>query len=158
MFVQIWAIYKLSQLLGHPLLAAAIVALGNAGRFGSGAANADGFVRIRERSATSSSSFLALLWRRGSFLCFCESLPFTRMDSPRRWHPLARAARVSHGDFISILARASRKRATLPWLLALNGFGSVVGSLLATLLAVHSGFSCLWRAPSAFICRLVSFV
>ncbi|HEX8679792.1 MAG TPA: hypothetical protein VF683_07520, partial [Chthoniobacterales bacterium] len=41
--------------------------------------------------------------------------------------------------FPNALARLTRD-AEVPWALALNGFGSVVGSLLATLVAVHFGF------------------
>ena len=37
----------------------------------------------------------------------------------------------------------TRRREEIPWALAMNGFGSVIGSLGATLVAVHFGFTVL---------------
>lgn len=140
MFVQIWAIAKLAQLVAHPLLAAALVLSAMLTASGAGAA-----VLARDTNAHSARSFallsLCLLvatvlfplllracysqptWVRGAAAVVWVALPAFFLGFP---FPYSLGRLVREGD--------------VPWALALNGFGSVFGSLGATLVAVHFGF------------------
>jgi hypothetical protein len=149
MFVQIWAIYKLSQLLAHPLLAAALVLTAMLSASGAGAFM---LVNPREQKARRliAAACLAILtaallsplvlelfypqatWIRGLIGVIWVAIPAFFMGFP----------------FPYSLARVARET-EVPWALALNGFGSVLGSLVATLIAVHFGFLALAVSAAA---------
>jgi len=140
MFVQIGAIYRLSQLIGHPLLAAAFVLSAMLIASGAGAAFlAKGGSSRPGRSFASLTLCLALTallfplllqlfyphstWVRGVVAVIWVALPAFFMGFP----------------FPYSLARLAGEN-EVPWAMAMNGFGSVLGSLGATLVAVHFGF------------------
>jgi hypothetical protein len=145
MFVQIWAIYKLTQFVAHPLLASAIVLSVMLAASGAGAAFMQSatrgrFVLLGCVLLTSVAAFPFLLR-------FLYAQPIAlRAIVAAVW--LIVPAFFMGFPFPTALARL-RQPAEVPWALALNGFGSVVGSLLATLVAVHFGFLVLALAAVA---------
>ncbi len=140
MFVQIWAIYRLSQLIGQPLLAAALVLSAMLVASGAGAVllRADAEVQGRRRFTL---LLIALLVTGAIFPVLLAAVyPFpiwARGLAGVLW--LVVPAFFMGFPFPYSLARLPRS-SDVPWALALNGFGSVLGSLLATLVAVHFGF------------------
>ncbi|MBA2241575.1 MAG: hypothetical protein H0W04_01615 [Chthoniobacterales bacterium] len=140
MFVQIGAIYRVSQLIAHPLLAAALVLSAMLIASGAGAA-----VLTRNTNAWAAHSFALLgislalttllfpvllqvfypepTWARGVVSVAWIALPAFFMGFP----------------FPYSLSRLGNPN-EVPWALAMNGFGSVLGSVGATLVAVHFGF------------------
>jgi hypothetical protein len=53
--------------------------------------------------------------------------------------PLAMCMGVPYPTGMALLANLSEQ--AIPWAWAINGFASVVGAVLATLLAIHLGFA-----------------
>ena len=147
MFVQIWAIYRLSQLVAHPLLAAALVLSAMLCASGAGAA-----VLTERRSS------------RAVLILLCAALIVATLLFPlvlRAFYPSGRWVRGAVGvvwlaapaffmgfPFPYSLGRVVTQSG-VAWALALNGFGSVLGSLVATLVAVHFGFTALAIAAVA---------
>ncbi|CAN5625173.1 hypothetical protein BH20VER1_BH20VER1_30290 [soil metagenome] len=137
MFVQIWAIYRLSQFVAHPLLAASLVLSGMLVASGTGAA-------VLTRRPLPGRTFVFLCAAIGAAIAvfpLMMSVLFPAATSLRAvagvaW--LAVPAFFMGFPFPYSLGRL-RKDSDIPWALALNGFGSVVGALLATLVAVHLG-------------------
>jgi hypothetical protein len=145
MFVQIWALYKLTQFVAHPLLASAIVLSVMLAASGAGAA----FIRnaTRRRFVLLGGALLVSIFAFPALLHFLYAQSIAlRAIVASAW--LILPAFFMGFPFPTALARLERQ-AEVPWALALNGFGSVVGSLLATLLAVHFGFLALALAAVA---------
>ena len=139
MFVQMWAIYKLSQFVAHPLLAAALVLSAMLAASGAGAVL---LTSGEERRPARTVAFVC-----GALVLAVALFPLLL----RVFYPHAIGVRVAVAilwlalpaffmgfPFPFSLSRLSRQT-DIPWALALNGFGSVLGSLLATLVAVHFG-------------------
>jgi hypothetical protein len=139
MFVQIWAILKLSQFVADPLLASAVVLSAMLIASGTGA------VVLTGDTARRSVGKIALVC--GAIVVAIALFPLLLAV----FFPLATRIRITVAivwlaipaffmgfPFPYSLARLS-KQSDVPWALALNGFGSVIGALLATLLAVHFG-------------------
>ena len=149
MFVQMWAIYKLSQFVAHPLLAAALVLSAMLAASGAGA------VVLTRGEQRQPGRTVALV---------CVALAVAALLFPlllRGFYPQPIGARVAVAivwlalpaffmgfPFPFSLSRLARET-DIPWALALNGFGSVLGSLLATLVAVHFGLLALALAAIA---------
>lgn len=139
MFVQMWAIYKLSQFVAHPLLAAALVLSAMLAASGAGAVT---LTRGEERRAGRTVALVcaALVIAAAVFplllrLFYSQPIGF-RVSVAILW--LAVPAFFMGFPFPYSLSHLVRET-DIPWALALNGFGSVLGSLLATLVAVHFG-------------------
>jgi hypothetical protein len=137
MFVQIWAIYGLSQFVAHPLLAASLVLSAMLIASGTGAA-------VLTRNPKPGRTFLLLcgaialaiaVFPAVLHLLFPAGL-WLRVVTAVIW--LAVPAFFMGFPFPYSLGRLTSD-AAIPWALAMNGFGSVVGALLATLVAVHFG-------------------
>jgi hypothetical protein len=139
MFVQIWAILKLSQFVAHPLLASALVLSAMLTASGAGA------VVLTRNSGAGSAWKIALVC--GAILLAIALFPllmsvvfplptWVRVITAVIW--LAVPAFFMGFPFPYSLSRLS-KQSDVPWALALNGFGSVIGALVATLVAVHFG-------------------
>jgi predicted MFS family arabinose efflux permease len=148
MFVQIWAILKLSQFVAHPLLASALVLSAMLIASGAGAA----FLTRTAAHATRKIVFLCAaivlaiaLYPLLSGLFLAQPM-WIRLSVAVVW--LVLPAFFMGFPFPYSLARLKRE-AEVPWALALNGFGSVIGALLATLIAVHFGLLAL--AASAVV-------
>ena len=146
MFVQIWAIYKLSQFVAHPLLAAALVLSAMLAASGAGAVV---LTRGEQRrpGRTVAAVCIALIAAAAVFpllLRLFYPLPVgVRVAVAIVW--LALPAFFMGFPFPYSLGQLARPT-DIPWALALNGFGSVLGSLLATLVAVHFGLLALAAA------------
>ena len=140
MFVQVWAIAKLSQFMAHPLLAAALVL--SAMLIGSGAGAA---VLARGTGARPAISFALLALCLGLAAVAFPILLRLFYSQPTSVRGTIAVAWVALPAFFMgfpfpyALGRLVRQN-EVPWALGLNGFGSVVGSLAATLVAVHFGF------------------
>ena len=70
--------------------------------------------------------------------------PFIRSGQDSHFHCTHCAAGRMHGNAFSDrhgAAGGNTARDTIPWAWAINGFASVVGAVLATLLAIHLGFA-----------------
>ena len=140
MFVEIWAIYKVTQLVAHPLLASALVLSAMFTASGAGAALLTDARRLRSTrslvflcaAVAISILVLPLIVR----LFFAQAI-WTRVLLAVAW--VAAPAFFMGFPFPYALSRLTRET-EVPWALALNGFGSVVGSLLAILIAAHFGF------------------
>ncbi len=139
MLVQIWAILKLSLFLGHPLLASALVLSAMLVASGTGAA-----VLTRGTAGRSRGTFASLLGALVLAIALFPILLRLAFPQPEWLRIITSIAWLVLPSFFmgfpfpNALARIANKSA-LPWALALNGFGSVLGALLATLLAVHFG-------------------
>ncbi|MDP9290761.1 MAG: hypothetical protein M3O82_00195 [Verrucomicrobiota bacterium] len=140
MFVEIWAIYRSSQLLAQPALAPPVVLTTMLAASGAGALvlsrrnqrpraialliPAAVFILLVLLSLCANALFAQPLWVRViAAVCFI-GVPAFLMGFP---YPYS-LANLDNG---------------VPWALALNGFGSVIGSMAATLVAVHFGFTAL---------------
>jgi hypothetical protein len=143
MFVELWAIYKISHLVGQPLLASALVLSAMLGASGAGAA-----LLTQGKGLQPSRTFILIgvalvgavilapliirfflpqpLWLRAAAAVIWLIVPAFFMGFP----------------FPYALSRMKRET-DVPWALALNGFGSVLGSLLATVIALHFGLAAL---------------
>lgn len=139
MFVQIWAIYKLSQLVAHPLLAAALVLSAMLAASGAGAA-----LLVRETGLRARRTVFLLCASLALAIALFPLLMQLFYPQPMWVRGLVAVAWLIGPAFLMgfpfpySLARLTRQ-GDIPWALALNGFGSVLGSLLATLVAVHFG-------------------
>lgn len=142
MFVQIWAISKLALFVAHPLLASALVLAVMLSSSGAGAALLT--QRVWFRTGTPSLMVCAAIGAALAAFPLLMSLfgapTWLRMIAAAVW--LAVPAFFMGFPFPTALARLDRP-ADIPWALALNGFGSVLGALLATLLALHFGLRAL---------------
>ena len=135
MFVQIWAIYKLNQFIAHPLLAAALVLSVMLIASGCGAA-----VLTQWRGPRFPLLLAALFVAIALFpillrVLYPHAMP-VRVFAAAIW--LVLPSFFMGFPFPNALAGLTRT-AEVPWALALNGFGSVIGSLLATIVAIHLG-------------------
>lgn len=140
MFVQIWAIYKLTQFVAHPLLAASLVLSAMLIASGAGAVILTRKQHQRPKMlvwAVCAAITAALLLFPLLMRVFYPHAIWIRAAVAVGW--LALPAFWMGFPFPYALARLGQQT-DIPWALALNGFGSVVGSLLATLVAVHFGF------------------
>ncbi len=149
MFVELWAIYKMTFLLSSPTYAAALVLTAMLASSGAGAL-------LLNRNAHSAWATIPLLLcavlvlAAASFRILQEAVypePLAvRFLVGGLW--IALPAFLMGFPFPFALGRL-RRQAEIPWALALNGFGSVLGSLGATLVAVHFGLSILALAAIA---------
>jgi hypothetical protein len=138
MFVQIWAIYRLSEFVAHPLLAASLVLSGMLIASGTGAALLTRNPRPgRTLLFLCGSIAVAVLLFPLMMKALFPAATWLRVLAGVTW--LALPAFFMGFPFPYSLGRLQRN-SDIPWALALNGFGSVVGALLATLVAVHFGF------------------
>jgi hypothetical protein len=157
MFVQIWAIYKLSQFVAHPLLAAGLVLSAMLAASGAGAAMLTRAASLRPARTfvlvCASLGVAILLFPMLMWLFFPSSL-WLRATLGVLW--LAAPAFFMGFPFPYSLGQLVRDT-DIPWALALNGFGSVLGSLLATLVAVHFGLLVL-ALTAAVLYAAVAFV
>jgi hypothetical protein len=144
MFMEIAFIQKFVLFLSHPLYAIAVVlcaflvfaALGGwlAGRFES--AHKVAFAVL----AMAALALLYLVWLPGLFRALIHLPDAAKIFlSVLLIAPLATCMGV---PFPTGMARlAETREASIPWAWALNGFASVTGAVLATLLAIHLGFA-----------------
>ena len=136
MMVEIWALYEMFHFLSQPALASAIVLTAMLAASGAGAvamANRPPLRALFLLSATLLAAILSLpLLER---IVFPQSLPI-RVACALLW--VATPAFFMGFPFPFSLARLTADH-EVAWALALNGFGSVIGSLGATLIAVHFG-------------------
>jgi hypothetical protein len=139
MFVQIWAILKLSHFVAHPLLGSALVL--SAMLIASGA----GAVVLTRKTDERSAMKIALVCGAIALAIGLFPLLISWLFPQSTWLRVAAAviwlaipAFFMGFPFPYSLARLTRQ-SDVPWALALNGFGSVIGALLATLIAVHFG-------------------
>ena len=151
LFVEMWAIYKMIYLLSFPVLASAVVLTAMLAASGAGAALlARKETPLRFQRAALGMIVALLLLSLAEFpalssLVFPHSLPVRSLVGAF-W--IAAPAFFMGFPFPHTLARLHR-REEIPWALALNGFGSVLGSLGATLVAVHFGLTALAIAGTA---------
>jgi len=145
MFVELWAIYRLTQWLSWPMAASAVALTAMLAASGAGAAALAG-KEISSKSQRSAQGMIVamLLLSAAEFpvltlLVFPHSLPGRALFAAV-W--LAVPAFFMGFPFPRALAQLQRPE-EVPWALALNGFGSVLGSLGATLVAVHFGLTVL---------------
>ncbi len=148
MFVEIAFIQKFILFLSHPVYAVAVVLTAFLLFAGLGSRVAGRFQAAgRSRQAVG----LAAAVIAGLALLYVLALP------PVFQHLMGVAAGVKIGLSVLLIAPlagamgmpfplglsriAERAPALVPWAWALNGFASVVGAVLATLLAIHWGFS-----------------
>jgi len=145
MFVEIWAIYRMIQFLSWPMTASAVVLTAMLAASGAGAALlAHGAKAPRCRRIAAGMIVALLLLALAEFpaltaLSYSRSLPVRALVGGL-W--IAVPAFFMGFPFPHALAHLKR-REEIPWALALNGFGSVLGGLGATLVAVHFGLTAL---------------
>jgi hypothetical protein len=150
MFVEIWAIYKVTQLVAHPLLSSALVLSAMFAASGAGAALLTRAGRLRPNRTfafLSAALVISLLLLPPIVPLFFGQAIGTRALLAVTW--VAGPAFFMGFPFPYALARLTEET-EVPWALALNGFGSVLGSLLATLIAAHFGFFVLGAIAVAF--------
>jgi hypothetical protein len=149
MFVQMWGIYKLSHFVAHPLLAASLVLSAMLAASGAGAVILTRS-EPRQPGRTVALVCVAVAVAAGLFplllRVFYPQPIGVRVAVAILW--LALPAFFMGFPFPFSLSRLTRQT-DIPWALALNGFGSVLGSLLATLVAVHFGLLALAAAAVA---------
>jgi hypothetical protein len=145
MFVEMWAIYKLIHLLSWPMLASAVVLTAMLAASGAGAAA----LARDDRSTGVRWAALGMI----VFLVVLSQVEFPALTSLVFGHSLPVRALVA-GIWVVLPAffmgfpfpfalGQLPRREEIPWALAMNGFGSVLGSLGATLVAVHFGLTAL---------------
>jgi hypothetical protein len=146
MLVQLWAIHRMLQLLSDPMMAAAVVLSVMLAASGAGSALLTGHPPGRSlRRLVPLLLVLGLALAAFSWLqewLFPASLPL-RILGAAIW--IALPAFWMGYPFPHALDRIKRS-GEIPWALAFNGLGSVLGSLGAALLAVHGGFPLLAAA------------
>ena len=140
MFIELWAIFRLSFFLSKTQLATALVLTMLLAASGVGAF-------LLTRRARPRITLVALL---GTLVLTITAFPYLievvftsglwlRTLVAALW--LVPVALLMGFPFPYALSRLRDNE--LPWALALNGFGSVVGGLAATMVAVHSGLTAL---------------
>ncbi|HKS36474.1 MAG TPA: hypothetical protein VJW76_04740 [Verrucomicrobiae bacterium] len=145
MFVEIWAIYKLTQLLSSPTVASTHVLTIMLAASGAGAAvlaRAETAPKLQRAVPGMIVALLLLSWLEFpalTSLILPQSLPI-RVVIASVW--IAVPAFFMGFPFPFALGQL-RRHEEIPWALALNGLGSVLGSLGATLVAVHCGLTAL---------------
>lgn len=136
MLVEIWALYEMFYFLSQPALASAIVLTGMLAASGAGAT-------VMTKRTPPRALFALVATLLAAILClpllerivFPQSLAI-RAGCALLW--IAAPAFFMGFPFPFSLARLAAGH-EVAWALALNGFGSVLGSLGATLIAVHFG-------------------
>ncbi len=143
--VEMWAIYRLTFLLGRPMLATAMALSVMLAGSGAGAV-----VLMR----TQLSQKLQWLTVGGLLIALALAVALFQPVGTRifgaslGWRAAVATLWIGVPAFLMgfpfpfALHRVDRAE-EIPWALAMNGFGSVLGSLLATLLAVHFGLNAL---------------
>ena len=136
MLIEIWALYQMFHFLSQPALASAIVLTGMLAASGAGAII---MTKCPRRHAL--LALVAILFGAILFLPLLERLVFPQSLTIRAGCALlwiALPAFFMGFPFPFSLGRLIAGQ-EVAWALALNGFGSVIGSLGATLIAVHFG-------------------
>lgn len=136
MLVEIWALYEMFHFLSQPALASAIVLTGMLAASGAGATVMTSRPPPRALFALVATLLAAILC-----LPLLERIVFPQSLAIRAGCALlwiAAPAFFMGFPFPFSLARLAAGH-EVAWALALNGFGSVIGSLGATLVAVHFG-------------------
>lgn len=148
MFMEIAFIQKFVLFLAHPLYAVAVVLCAFLVFAAAGSWLAE---RWQRRTAGGGHVFLAVAVIGALSLLYLAILPglFQALIhlpdaakiaiSVALIAPLAVCMGVPFPTGIMRLARTAQE--TIPWAWAINGFASVVGAVLATLLAIHLGFA-----------------
>lgn len=148
MFMEIAFIQKFVLFLAHPLYAVAVVLCAFLVFAAAGSWLAE---RWQKRAAGSKHVILAVIMIGVLSLLYLAILPglFRALIhlpdaakiaiSVALIAPLAVCMGVPFPTGIMRLARTAQE--TIPWAWAINGFASVVGAVLATLLAIHLGFA-----------------
>jgi len=145
LFVELWAIYRMIQLLCWPMVASSVVLTAMLAASGAGAATLASSANPLDRRWIAPGMIAALLllalaeFPALTSLAFPHSLPLRSLVGAF-W--IGVPAFFMGFPFPHALAQLQR-REEIPWALALNGFGSVLGSLAATLVAVHFGLTTL---------------
>lgn len=142
LFVEIAFIQRFQLILGHPVYAVALVLAGFLTFAGLGSALAQ---RLRDRIWPAVAGIVAL---SGTYLVLLPAIGAPLAAQPAAVRvaacgamvaPLAACMGVPYARALRRLG--SRDPAVIPWAWAINGFASVVAAILATLLAVHLGFT-----------------
>lgn len=145
MFVEMWAVYRLLYLVGYPQVTFAVVL---AFMLASSAAGAVVLGRCGKSCRTTGTILIALggalllsnlLFEVVATLTFKQTLVLRALVAGL-W--MAIPAFFMGFPFPFALEHKVRTE-EIPWALGLNGLGSVLGSLAATLLAVHFGLNVL---------------
>lgn len=136
MLVEIWALYSMFHFLSQPAVASAIILTGMLAASGAGAV-----VLVRRSPRTVLFALLTTVALTLLLLPLLHAYVFPAGIAVRAicaviW--IALPAFFMGFPFPYSLGRLAGEH-EIPWALALNGFGSVIGSLGATLLAVHLG-------------------
>jgi hypothetical protein len=136
MLVEIWALYQMFHFLSQPALASAVVLTGMLAASGAGAT-----IMTKRPPHHALLALVAMLLGAILFLPLLERLVFPQSLAIRIicalvW--IAVPAFFMGFPFPFSLGRLVAGH-EVAWALALNGFGSVIGSLGATLIAVHFG-------------------
>lgn len=144
MAIEIPLLQRFTQFLSHPLYAAAIVLSAFLVFAGLGA-------RFSARLApTVRWPFVAIAATASAYALLLPSLLAAAMGLAQGWKILLTMLLVAPLAFclgmpfpLGLAAVAARAEALVPWAWGINGFASVVATLLATLLAIHGGYSML---------------
>jgi SAM-dependent methyltransferase len=151
LFVEIAFMQRLTLFLGNPLYAIAVVLSSFLffGGFGSGVA-----ARVSERRAAIVPVIVAVAAIAGLVLVRALTTAAVGLGGPAKIAiSVALVAPLAFGmgmPFPLALRRlAATDRAAIPWAWGINGTASVLSSMLATLVAVHYGFSILVALAAA---------
>lgn len=143
--VEMWAIYRLTFLFGRPMLATAMALTVMLACSGAGA------VALMRTQLSQKSQWLnlaGLLIVLALAVALFPPVGAWIFGAPLGWRVAVATLWIGAPAFLMgfpfpfALHRLNRAE-EIPWALAMNGFGSVLGSLLATLLAVHLGLNAL---------------
>jgi SAM-dependent methyltransferase len=142
MAIEIPLLQRFTQFLSHPLYAAAVVLSAFLVFAGLGARFS---ARLR---ADARWPFVAIAAMVGAYAFLLPSLLAESMGLAQGWKVLLTMLLVAPLAFclgmpfpLGLAAVAARAEALVPWAWGINGFASVVATLLATLLAIHWGYS-----------------
>ena len=142
MAIEIPLLQRFTQFLSHPLYAAAIVLSAFLVFAGLGA-------RFSARLAPAARwPFAAIAATAGAYALLLPSLLAEAMGLAQGWKILLTMLLVAPLAFclgmpfpLGLAAVAARAAPLVPWAWGINGFASVVATLLATFLAIHWGYS-----------------
>jgi hypothetical protein len=144
MFMEIAFIQKFVLFLSHPLYAVAVVlcaflVFASLGGWLAGRWQASGKVRMAVTALVGLSLFYSVFLPElfGMLIHLPDAARI--LVSVALIAPLAMCMGVPYPSGMSRLASTAEH--AIPWAWALNGFASVVGAVLATLLAIHLGFT-----------------